>query len=154
MRPIAILLLVFSAVAVVSCRSGGREGPSGPATRSIEIQGPAGAVLAEVQVEVVSTPDATARGLKYRDEVPDGTGMLFVFSDEVVRSFWMQDTRVPLDILFIDRDGAIVGIRRNTVPFSEASITVGLPSKYVLEVAAGFCSREGIHRGARIVLPF
>ncbi|MFH1533034.1 MAG: DUF192 domain-containing protein [Pseudomonadota bacterium] len=153
MRRTMVIILV-SIAAACGCRSGGPEAPRRAETRGVEILGPSGEVLGEVQVEVVSSPDATARGLKYRDEVPEGTGMLFVFPEDIVRSFWMQDTRVSLDILFIDRDGGVVGIRRNTEPYSEASITVGVPSRYVLEVPAGTCSRKGIHRGARVVLPF
>ena len=90
----------------------------------------------------------------FRDEIPEGTGMLFVFPREKVRSFWMKNTRVSLDILFLDAEGGVVGIRRKTEPFSKDSISVGLPSKYVLEVPAGTCSAQGIHHGARVVLPF
>jgi len=147
-----ILLLVVAAAC--GCRSGGPDAPSLPESRGMEILGSSGEVLAEVQVEVVSTPAATARGLKFRDEVPEGTGMFFVFPEDIVRSFWMQDTRVSLDILFIDREGLVVGIQRNTEPYSEASITVGVPSRYVLEVPAGYCSTKGIHWGSRVVLPF
>jgi uncharacterized membrane protein (UPF0127 family) len=146
--------MVLVLAAPWGCRASGPEPAPAPELRGMEILGGDGAILAEVQVEVVSTPEATARGLKYRDEVPEGTGMLFVFPRETVRSFWMQDTRVSLDILFIDGQGEIVGIQRNTVPYSEASITVGVPSKYVLEVPAGYCSKRRIHRGARVVLPF
>ena len=153
MRPFFFcMLLVLSTP--WGCRAGGPEPDPVPELRGMEILGGDGEALAKVQVEVVSTPEATARGLKYRDEVPEGTGMLFVFPRETVRSFWMQDTRVPLDILFIDGQGMVVGIRRNTVPYSEASITVGVPSRYVLEVPAGYCSKRRIHRGARVVLPF
>ncbi len=153
-RSVAFKLTLVLVIAASGCRSVGTDGSTRSESRTMEILGPEGEILAEVVVEVVSTPDATARGLKHREEVPEGTGMLFVFSNEIVRSFWMQDTRVSLDILFIDRDGNVVGIRRNTKPYSEATITVGVPSKYVLEVPAGYCSRKGIHRGARAVLPF
>ncbi len=151
-RILTIIAMLLATAA--GCRAGGPDSGSGSEPRGMKIIDRDGVVLAEVQVEVVSTPDATARGLKYREEVPEGTGMFFVFPDQVVRSFWMQDTKVSLDILFIDKKGDIVGIRRKTEPFSEASISVGVPSKYVLEVPAGYCSKMGIHRGARVILPF
>ncbi len=151
-RILTTLLLLVAALA--GCRAGGPDSESGSETRDMKIIDRDGEVLAVVQVEVVSTPGATAKGLKYRDEVPEGTGMFFVFPEQIVRSFWMQDTKVSLDILFIDDKGDIVGIRRKTEPYSEDSITVGVPSKYVLEVPAGYCSKNGIHRGARVILPF
>lgn len=153
MRPLLLCLILCLSV-VSACRAGEPDAAPGPELRGMEILASDGEVLAVVQVEVVSTPGATARGLKHRDEVPEGTGMFFVFAEEIVRSFWMQDTRVSLDIIFIDAKGSVVGIRRKTEPYSEDSITVGVPSKYVLEVPAGYCSRKGIHRGARVVLPF
>ena len=148
----AIALLFFAIAASPMCRSGGPKAPASP--RAIDILGKDGQVLTTVAVEIVSSPGATERGLMFRNEIPDGTGMLFVFPREEVRSFWMKNTRVSLDILFLDAEGSVVGIRRKTEPFSEDSISVGLPSKYVLEVAAGTCTARGIHHGARVVLPF
>ena len=147
--PLLLLLAISS-----GCRAGGESSAEGARSRSLEILARDGEVIVRIKAEIVSSPDATSRGLMYRDDVPEGTGMLFVFPKQEVRSFWMKNTRVSLDIIFIDDAGEVVGIRRNTEPFSEASITVGVPSKYVLEVPAGYCSELGIHRGARVVLPF
>jgi len=148
-----ICLMLVLVASSLSCRSGGTEPSRGPGW-AMEVFGRDGEVLVEIQVEVVSSPDATTRGLMFRDEVPPGTGMLFVFPEEEVRSFWMRNTRVSLDIVFIDGTGEVVGIRRNTRPLSDESISVGVPSRYVLEVPAGYCSAQGIHRGARVALPF
>lgn len=145
-----LLVLLFISS---GCRAGSEQA-EGQRSRSLEILGRDGEVLVEVRAEIVSSPDATARGLMYRDEVPEGTGMLFVFPRSEVRSFWMKNTMISLDIIFIDQAGEIVGIRRNTEPFSEDSISVGVRSKYVLEVPSGYCTEKGIHRGARVVLPF
>jgi hypothetical protein len=65
----------------------------------------------------------------------------------------MKNTPVSLDIIFIDEDGRIVGIRPDTVPYSEARLSVGRLSRYVLEVAAGYCAREGVAVGDRVELP-
>lgn len=78
--------------------------------------------------------------------------MLFVFPDSAVRSFWMKNTPLALDLIFID-ESRVVGIIENAVPFSLVSRSVGVPSRYVLEVHAGFARRHGIETGDRVELP-
>ena len=88
----------------------------------------------------------------YRDRLADGHGMLFVFEDEADRSFWMKNTLIPLDIVFIGADGRIVGVRAETTPLSLAPVSVGRPSKWVLEVAGGYAARAGMAPGDRVEL--
>jgi len=109
--------------------------------------------VVEVAVEVVSTPEALARGLMYRTELADGRGMLFVFPDESDHRFWMKNTLIPLDMIFIAADGAIVGIHRDATPLSTATMGVGRPSRYVLEVPGGWAARSGVATGQRVELP-
>jgi uncharacterized membrane protein (UPF0127 family) len=109
--------------------------------------------VVEVVVEVVSTPEAVARGLMYRNELADGRGMLFVFPDERERHFWMKNTLIPLDMIFIGGDGTIVGIHREATPLSTAPVGVGRPSRYVIEVPGGWAARSGIASGQRVELP-
>ncbi len=109
--------------------------------------------VVEVAVEVVSTPEALARGLMYRTELADGRGMLFVFPDESDRRFWMKNTLIPLDMIFIGADGTIVGIHRDATPLSTATVGVGRPSRYVLEVPGGWAARSGVAPGQRVELP-
>jgi uncharacterized membrane protein (UPF0127 family) len=97
-----------------------------------------------VTLEVVADDASRTRGLMYRTELADGRGMLFVFDDEVDHAFWMKNTVIPLDIIFISADRRIVGIHPNAVPMNLARISVGRPSKYVLEVAGGYAARTGI----------
>ncbi len=106
-----------------------------------------------VALEIVSDDASRARGLMYRNSLADGYGMLFVFDDESDRSFWMKNTLIPLDMIFIGRDGTIVGMKTNTTPLSLAPLSVGKPSKWVLEVAGGYTGRAGIATGDRIELP-
>jgi uncharacterized protein len=106
-----------------------------------------------VSLEVVSDDASRTRGLMYRNHLDDGHGMLFVFDDETDRSFWMKNTLIPLDLIFIGGDGTIVGMRTNTTPLSLAPLSVGKPSKWVLEVAGGYAGRAGIATGDRIELP-
>jgi uncharacterized membrane protein (UPF0127 family) len=110
----------------------------------------ADATTASVQLEVASTPAAMERGLMYRTSLPDDAGMLFVFPQDDDHSFWMKNTLIPLDMLFIARDGRIVGIHPNAVPLSTAQISVGTPSAFVLEVNGGWAARHGVRTGDRL----
>ena len=101
-----------------------------------------------VSVELALTQEEQARGLMWRNELPEMAGMLFVFRAETMRSFWMKNTPLPLDIIYISRDLRIVSIARNTKPFSTESIPSGGPAKYVLEVGGGFCAKHGVDEGS------
>ena len=100
-----------------------------------------------VAVEIAATPACRQRGLMFRRELEPMHGMLFVFQEDADRPFWMKNTPLPLDIVFIDASRRVVGIQANTVPYSERRLRAGRPSRYVLEVAAGFCAREGVQVG-------
>ncbi len=103
-----------------------------------------------VTVEVAATPERQSLGLMYRKELPEGAGMLFVFPEASEHTFWMKNTVLPLDMIFIGDDQRIVGIVRDAVPFTTSPRTVGVPSRYVLEVNAGFSDRHGLQRGDRV----
>jgi len=103
-----------------------------------------------VYLEIADTPDTQALGLMYRVQLDLDRGMLFLFEHEVEHSFWMKNTSIPLDMIFIATDGRIVGVRPNTKPFSLAPITVGAASRAVLEVNAGFAAQHGIGAGDRV----
>lgn len=106
-----------------------------------------------VTVEFALTPASQARGLMWRDELPADHGMLFVFSDSRPRSFWMKNTPLPLDIIYIGEDARIVSIAARTTPYSTRSIPSSGPAKYVLEVNGGFCEEHGVTAGSQVVLP-
>ena len=86
-------------------------------------------------VEVAVTPEEQARGLMFRRDLPDMQGMLFDFHSEQPTSFWMKNTYVPLDMIFIRADGRILRIAENTVPLSEALVSSGGSVRAVLESA-------------------
>ena len=130
---------VAAALALAGCRD------RGPVA---VIRGPGAAV--EVSLEVAATPAERERGLMYRTSLAEGRGMLFVFDADGNQSFWMKNTLIPLDLLFIARDGTVVGIHANATPQSTANIAVGMPSRYVLEVPGGWAARHGISAGARV----
>ena len=105
-----------------------------------------------VRLEIANTSASRERGLMYRTSLPEDGGMLFVFPEQSEQSFWMKNTLIPLDMLFIDRDGHIVGIHPDAVPLSEAPISVGKPSTYVLEVNGGWAARHGVRPGDTVEL--
>ena len=104
-------------------------------------------------VEMASTPAEQAKGLMFRRELPEGQGMLFDFHHEQPTSFWMKNTYIPLDMIFIRGDGRILRIAENTVPLSEALVPSGGPVRAVLEVNAGMARKLGIAPGDRVAHP-
>jgi uncharacterized protein len=99
------------------------------------------------QVEIAATAEKRERGLMYRRELPPDHGMLFIFPAERVNSFWMKNTPIPLDMIFISRERKIVGIVHETVPFSLDGRSVSVPSQYVLEINGGLSRRYGFKAG-------
>ena len=104
-------------------------------------------------VEFVDNDADRAKGLMYRKELPEGRGMLFDFHRDQEVSFWMQNTYIPLDIIFIRGDGRIQRIAENTEPLSERLIPSGGPVRGVLEVIGGTARKLGIAPGDRVAHP-
>jgi hypothetical protein len=102
------------------------------------------------QVEIADTPAKREMGLQYRRELAADHGMIFLFAAEAQQSFWMKNTAIPLDMIFISGEGKIVGIVENTLPFSLESRSVGAPSRYVLEINGGLARRYGFKAGDRV----
>lgn len=106
-----------------------------------------------VLAEVAATSDERAEGLMYREAVPDGTGMLFVFPDVSVRSFWMANTYVALDLAFLDPSFNVVDVVQMQ-PLITDSYTSRAPAMYGLEVRQGWLAENGIQIGARAQVVF
>jgi hypothetical protein len=106
-----------------------------------------------VVAEVARTPDERAQGLMYRQELPDGTGMLFVFEENEVRSFWMQNTYVALDIAYLDPSLTVVDIQQ-MAPLTTDPHESAAPAMFALEVRQGWFAERGIAVGARAQVVF
>ena len=102
-------------------------------------------------IYVAVTREQQMRGLMFVRELPQTTGMLFVYSREGQRSMWMRNTYIPLDIAFARSDGSIINIARDTVPLSEESIASTGPASYVLELNAGVAEALSIEPGSRLL---
>lgn len=101
-------------------------------------------------VELASDTASQERGLMYRREMAPDAGMLFDFHDDAKLSFWMKNTILPLDMLFIRSDGTISTIEPNAIPMSTASITSAEPVRAVLEINGGRAQILGIRAGDRV----
>lgn len=99
-----------------------------------------------VTVELAETAAERERGLMNRTEVPEGTGMLFIFQDEEPRAFWMKDTHVPLDIAYLDSELRIVSIHQME-PLDTNTYPSGGPAMFALEVRQGWFADHGIEAG-------
>ncbi len=106
--------------------------------------------LALIDIEIADTDPLRARGLMYRSSLPENAGMLFIQGMEEMQSFWMKNTYIPLDILFVNKDKEIVTIHINTTPLKEWSYASTKPSLYVVEVNGGFTTRHSIRTGDKI----
>ena len=100
-----------------------------------------------VAVEVVATEAKIERGLMYRTHLPPNDGMLFLLREEKDWPFWMHNTLIPLDLIYIRKDMTIAGIVQNAEPQTDTLRRVGEPSVYVLEVNGGFTASHGIAAG-------
>jgi uncharacterized membrane protein (UPF0127 family) len=103
-----------------------------------------------VRVELADTPERRTRGLMHRKELAGDAGMLFVFPRSEVHQFWMKNTPLPLDMIFIAADRTVVGVVEKAEPFTTTGRGVGKPSQYVLEVNGGFSAKYGIRAGDRV----
>jgi uncharacterized membrane protein (UPF0127 family) len=141
-NPLRPWLAVLAALLALACA--GRAAP----LESVEIVTRGGVRV--IAVELAVTAEEQIRGLKFRRELAAGTGLLFDFGRPMMVEMVMQDTYLPLDMIFIRANGEIVQIVEDTTPLSNAPIFSRRPVRGVLEVAAGTARRFGIAAGDRV----
>ncbi len=107
-------------------------------------------VIKKIDVELAENDDERMQGLMYRKSMDEFRGMLFIFDSENDESFWMRNTIMSLDIIYVNAHREIVKIFKHTTPFSESSLPSGKPAQYVVEVNAGFTDKYGIKEGDKI----
>ena len=145
-----VLARAMLTLAVVGLMAAG--GVSGAAERNtIEIASRTGVHL--FSVEFVDNDKDRAQGLMYRKSLPEGQGMLFDFKKDQDVAFWMENTYISLDMIFIRGDGTIARIEQNTTPLSTRNIPSGGPVRGVLEVIAGTVKKLGIAPGDKVAHP-
>ncbi|MBK0329411.1 DUF192 domain-containing protein [Rhodobacteraceae bacterium F11138] len=104
-------------------------------------------------VEVADSPGERSRGLMFRKSLPRGTGMLFVYEQPQRASFWMKNTLIPLDMLFVDRSGTVTRVHHNAVPGDLTAIEGGADVFAVLEINGGLAESYGIIAGSQMRHP-
>lgn len=120
----------------------------GAAMPKVHLSTPTGEI--SVNVEVVRTPARIERGLMYREHLPPDHGMLFLMGAERDHAFYMRNTLIPLDMIFITKDMTIAGIVERAEPRTETLRRVGAPSLYVLEVNGGYTAAHQVRPGAKV----
>jgi uncharacterized membrane protein (UPF0127 family) len=135
-----LLLCVLMLITCTACASGGPSVELGSKTFAVEI---------------ADTREKQALGLMFRDSMEADKGMLFIFPKEAPRSFWMKNTRIPLDIMYFDKELKMVSISADTPPCKITrcpSYPSKAPAMYVLELNAGAAKKLGVGEGDKLIL--
>ena len=144
---------VFFTVFLVAISCGASPGPSNSPAAKVagpRVQMPSGAVYS---LEIARTPEEQAQGLMFRESLPPRYGMLFPFPQGGVHKFWMKNTMVPLDMIWLDREGKVFFVSADTPPCrADPCPNYGPegPAWDVLEIAGGMAKREGVQTGVRL----
>ncbi len=104
-------------------------------------------IVKGIEIEVADNAEEIKQGLMFRQNMDEGKGMLFIFPNMQPRGFWMKNTLIPLDIIYVDANKKIVSIQKNTTPLSEKNLPSDSDAQYVIEVNAGFADRYGLKAG-------
>jgi uncharacterized membrane protein (UPF0127 family) len=148
---ILVAFLVLSVLVVsagVGC--GGSDGDVPSAETPVVVLRPPGRPEVRVRVEVARTPAERSRGLMFREQLEADAGMLFIYEEEGNLTFWMKNTLIPLDMIFISKELRVAGIVANAEPQTETLRSVDRPSQFVLEVNGGFAAENGISAGTEV----
>ena len=117
---------------------------------TLEFIRPDGSVIRSIEIEIAEDAATRQTGLMNRRQMTLAQGMLFLFTDEAPRQFWMANTPIPLDIMFVGADSQIVNIARRTRPLSRENVVSTGPAQYVVEVRGGFSDRFGLDETVKI----
>lgn len=107
-------------------------------------------VIKVIDIEIANDEYSREKGLMYRRFMVENQGMLFVFEDEQPRYFWMKNTYISLDIIYVASDYSVVSIQKSAIPLSEESLPSNKAAQYVVEVNGGFADKYGIKEGVKI----
>jgi uncharacterized membrane protein (UPF0127 family) len=154
LRVSPLLLALALAVSGAACKNSAGQRQTASAGPS---EAPASTVVVDTgdrrvtfNVELARTEPEREKGLMFREHLASDAGMLFLFERPSVQAFWMKNTLIPLDMVFIGADHAVVGVVANAQPLTLTARTVGEPSQYVLEIGGGLAARLGIRAGSRV----
>ena len=150
-------LVILVLISVLNCKEDKRTKTEGQVIVNFKKEGvlnikkaDSDSIIKTLDIEIADNDYETQTGLMYRTKLGTNHGMLFIFPDEDFRSFYMKNTKIPLDIIYIDEAKIIVSIQKNAKPFDETSLPSDTPAKYVLEVNGGLSDEWQLEVGDRI----
>jgi len=150
-----LLLLTLSVICTFSCKTDKKTIKQTEVTFTkegeITLFKTSDATKVTLDIEIADTDFDIQTGLMYRDSMKNNQGMLFVFEDESERFFYMKNTKLPLDLIYINADRNIVSFQKNAKPFDETSLPSNGPAQYVLEVNAGLVDTWNLSKNDSIV---
>ena len=117
----------------------------------LTFQNAAGEFISSIDIEFAENDYERSEGLMYRTDMKENQGMLFIFPNEMIQSFWMKSTVLSLDMIFINSELEIVTIHKKTIPYDESSYRSTRPAQYVLETIAGYTDKYNIKVGDKVV---
>jgi len=164
LRVIALVMIAAVAVSLILFKQGDGDEPTYQPSRQIDTTDPykfvkegelaflhqPGDTIVKIDVEIADDFAQRAQGLMFRREMDENQGMLFLFPHQELQSFWMKNTILSLDIIFVDDASRIVKIHKDAVPFDQGHYPSEVPAQYVVEVLGGFTERHGIKEGDMI----
>jgi uncharacterized membrane protein (UPF0127 family) len=160
-RALALSLLLFPAACTGDTATATATAPGATTTRNAHPDDPPPMKFdtttfnikgKEFTIELAITAEQSERGLMYRDFMPDDHGMLFPFDVPQKLKFWMKNTRIPLDIVFLDKDCRVVQVI-HAKPLDETSVGPDSPTQYVIELNVGMADKLGLKTGDKIDIP-
>jgi len=146
---VILLNIFFIAISIFSCEKAARQNnrESTEKLGKVVFYDSSKVKNLEIIVEIVEDEYHRAKGLMFRENLADNQGMFFIFEYEAMRHFWMKNTTISLDIIYLDASLNIVNIHTNTTPLSEKLYPSEKPAMYVIEVRAGFTEQYQVYSG-------
>jgi len=151
----SLTILIFILSTLQSCKKEAKNEVTPPKIEfkhegNLQIIDSVGTIKKEIKIEIADNDFEQQTGLMYRKKMDTDKGMLFIFEEIKIRSFYMKNTYIPLDIIYINTDNTIINIAKNAEPLNETSLFSDTPAKYVLEINAGLSDTWGIKKGNKI----
>ena len=159
-RKNAFLSLLISASFVIGCKDNPSESSNNVTAVPVEFEKeaevylikPEGDTIKHLDIEIADDDYQRETGLMYRKSMQDDRGMLFIFEDEQPRGFYMKNTDIPLDLIFLNAKNKIVSIAKNAKPRNLETIPSEVPAQYVLEINAGLADQWNLQPGDSLIL--
>lgn len=143
---LALLIPAIVAYIYVSIPKAEASGPQFTKEGELRIERD-GQLLLALDIEIADTREDITQGMMYRTQMAENRGMLFLMEDTKIQSFWMLNTLIPLDIIFLGEDRRIINIAADTPPKSIESVSSTAPARYVLEINGGYAAKKGLQPG-------